>query len=471
VNDLLTKWIQTLSRFNPDINIEGQVNEHSYRDFYLESDINKSKKAAFLFAIPILGFIFNDYAFFGFSPLFFGLLVFRAFLLLVIGFEIAFIGKVKTSRSYDVLVFWSTLCLIIGGGVINLTRPESFVLHSAITIIALFVLYMVVPLKFLYLTILGSTMVVGEVFIIVFLANNSQFSVVYSAVFSLIVAYAIAGLSSRQLYLYRRKTFEEFVHRQALQEDLKKHADHLSEFVELRTRESVEAQKKLLKSERFAAIGELAGMIGHDLRNPLAGIKNASYFLRKKQGSFVGDSGMQMLNTIDKAVEYSNKVVNDLLDYSRDIPLDLEECTPKSLIDYVLLTIKIPKNIKILDHTESSPTIMADMNKLVRVFTNLITNALDAMSQNGGTLEINSHQNGDNLELAFADTGTGMSPEVMEKIFTPLFTTKAQGMGFGLAICKRIIETHGGTIAVESTQKKGTVFTVTLPVSQSNTIG
>jgi signal transduction histidine kinase len=238
--------------------------------------------------------------------------------------------------------------------------------------------------------------------------------------------------------------------------------------VEARTRDLVEAQAKVLKSERFAAIGELAGMIGHDLRNPLAGIKNATYYLRKKQGNFVGDSGMQMLNIIDRAVEYSDKIINDLLDYSREIHLDLEECNPKSLIDYVLLTIKIPKNIKIFDHTQSSPTIMADINKILRVFTNMITNAIDAMTENGGALEINSSQKGDKLELTFADTGEGMPPEIMAKIFTPLFTTKAQGMGFGLAICKRIIEAHGGNIAVQSTVKKGTTFTLTLPIKQNN---
>ena len=464
---LLGKWPQFFSHTNPSRNNKENIIEHDYRNYFLESDINRSRKAALLFMLPILGFMFNDYVFFGFSSVFFGLVTTRIILLLVIGFELFYIGKVKAHRTYDLLIFWSTLSLIIGGGISHMSRPENFVLHSIITIMSLFILYLVVPLRFLLQSFLASIMVVGEILIILFFTNNAEVSVIFTIVFSLIVAYIIAGLSAQQLHSFRGKTYEEHVHRQALQDELKQHVDHLSELVESRTKELVEAQSRILKSERFVAIGELAGMIGHDLRNPLAGIRNATYFLRKKQGSFVGDSGLQMLTVIDKAVEYSDKIINDLLDYSREIHLDLENCSPKSLIDYILLTTKIPKNIKISDRTQSSPTILADSNKIQRVFTNMISNALDAMTEKGGTLEINSCKNGDKLELTFADTGSGMSPEVMQKIFTPLFTTKAQGMGFGLAICKRIIEAHGGNITVESVIGKGTTFTLTLPISQN----
>jgi len=228
--------------------------------------------------------------------------------------------------------------------------------------------------------------------------------------------------------------------------------------------ERKQLEERLLKSERLAGIGELAGMIGHDLRNPLAGIRNATYFLRKKQAQFVGDSGLQMLAIIDKSVEYSNKIINDLLDYSREIRLDLETCNPKTLIDYILMTATIPKNIKISDNTDSSLHIMADTNKIERVFTNIIKNAIDAMSQSGGVLNISSSLNGNFAEISFSDNGPGMPPEVVSKIFTPLFTTKAQGMGFGLSICRRIIEAHGGSIRVKTELGKGTTFTISLPI-------
>jgi signal transduction histidine kinase len=84
----------------------------------------------------------------------------------------------------------------------------------------------------------------------------------------------------------------------------------------------------------------------------------------------------------------------------------------------------------------------------------------------GGKLEISSHQKGENVDFTFADTGTGMTEQTKAKIFMPLFTTKAQGMGFGLAICKRIVEAHGGKISAESILGKGTTFTITLPIEQ-----
>ncbi len=172
-----------------------------------------------------------------------------------------------------------------------------------------------------------------------------------------------------------------------------------------------------------------------------------------------------MFEVIDKSVEHANKIIGNLLEYSKEITLEIEECTPKSLIDYVLLMIQIPDHIKIRDHTEDQPTMWVDSNKMERVFINLIKNAIDAMPQ-GGTLDITSQQVGENVEFRFADTGTGMSEQTKAKIFMPLFTTKAQGMGFGLAICKRIAEAHGGKITAETALGKGTKFTVTLPIEQ-----
>jgi signal transduction histidine kinase len=223
------------------------------------------------------------------------------------------------------------------------------------------------------------------------------------------------------------------------------------------------AEERFLKAERLAAIGQLAGMVGHDLRNPLTSIKNATYILRKKQANFIGDSGNEMLSVIDRSVDHANTIVCDLLDYSRELHLELEEYSPKSLVNYVILSISIPNNIKISEKTETT-NMWLDVNKMQRVFTNLIKNAIDAMP-NGGSLEVTSCQKGEIVEFTFADTGSGMSEDVIAKIFTPLFTTKAQGMGFGLAICKRIIEAHGGKIAVESSLNKGTKFLISLPVS------
>ena len=224
------------------------------------------------------------------------------------------------------------------------------------------------------------------------------------------------------------------------------------------------AEERYIKAERLAAIGQLAGMVGHDLRNPLAGIKNAVYLLRKKQGAFIGDQGAKMLNTIDQAVEHADSIINDLLDYSRDLHLEIEEYSSKSLINYVILSLKVPSKIRILEKTEDH-LMWIDGNKIQRVFINLMKNSFDAMP-NGGQLEISTKKNGDNIDFIFTDTGNGMSEDTLSNLFTPLFTTKAQGMGLGLSICKRMIEAHSGKIYVQSTSKKGTTFVVSLPYRQ-----
>ncbi len=261
----------------------------------------------------------------------------------------------------------------------------------------------------------------------------------------------------------------DITERKKIEDQLEMYSKGLEEQIKQRTKQLAEAQSQLVKSERFAAIGELAGMVGHDLRNPLTAIKNAAYYLRKKNSTAISDKSNEMLNVIDKSVEYSNKIVNDLLEFSREIKLQPEECSPKSLITYVLLSTKYASNIVILNHTEDSPAIWVDANKIERVFLNIIKNAIDAMP-GGGTLEIRSRQNDENVEFTFLDTGIGIPYEIIGRIFTPLFTTKAQGMGFGLAICKRIVEAHQGKISVESTPNKGTTFTISLPIENPTRI-
>ncbi|MFB3888312.1 MAG: CHASE4 domain-containing protein [Candidatus Bathyarchaeia archaeon] len=225
-----------------------------------------------------------------------------------------------------------------------------------------------------------------------------------------------------------------------------------------------EIEKRLFKSERLAAIGELAGMIGHDLRNPLTSIKTAAYFIKKKEGEKMDAAGREMLGVIDNAVLYANKIVNDLLEYSREVHLELSRCSPRELLSETLAMAQIPVNVNVENNTLDTPMIHVDKGKMQRVFANLVKNSFDAMPK-GGTLIITSVQKGENVEFSFSDTGVGIAKDNMDKLFKPLFTTKAQGMGFGLAICKRIVEAHGGKISVASEVGKGATFKVTVPVS------
>lgn len=439
-----------------------QEDEKGYREFYFEADVKQSKLALVLFTVPIAGFFFNDYLFFGLSNVFYELISLRLALLTLIILEFFYVGKVKSYKTYDKIIFGGSLAIAIGGGIINITRPSNYALASILTIISVFVIYLVVPLKFKLQLILSTIISVGEVLIVLALSKNVEVSADFTLVFSMIVANLIAIFSARQVHIYRKRTYREFVKRKALEEELEQHANQLSELVAKRTKDLVEAQSRLVKSERFAAIGELAGMVGHDLRNPLAAIKNASYFLRKKEVS-LDEHSAEMLNAIDRSVEYSDKIIRDLLDYSREIRLDLGEYSPKSLVNYAILDVTVPGNIKITQDTQGEPAIWVDANRIERVFINLIKNAFDAMP-NGGKLRISTRQDGSNVEFVFADTGSGIPESIIGKVFTPLFTTKAQGMGFGLAICKRFVEAHGGKICVESANGEGAKFIVSLPI-------
>jgi signal transduction histidine kinase len=244
---------------------------------------------------------------------------------------------------------------------------------------------------------------------------------------------------------------------------MQEYAGQLEIKVKERTRELVDTQYRLLKSERLAAIGELAGMVGHDLRNPLTGIAGAAYYLRTRLSSKISKKARDMLKLIEEDIGHSNKIINDLLEYSKEIRLDLTDTNPKTLLKETLASIKIPKRIHVTDRTQTSPRIRVDAQRMRRVFTNIIRNAFDAMPDNG-TVTIRSKKTADGVVFSFSDTGAGMSRETVEKLWTPLFTTKAKGMGFGLPICKRVVEGHGGNISASSEPGKGSTFTIALPI-------
>jgi PAS domain S-box-containing protein len=255
-----------------------------------------------------------------------------------------------------------------------------------------------------------------------------------------------------------------------LQSKLAEYSQKLERLVDERTKQLEETQIRLVKTERLAAIGELAGMIGHDLRNPLTGIKNATYLLKKKGSKLPETEIKAMLEIIEKGIDHSDKIINDLLDYAREMQLELQIHPLQWLLTEALTMIKVPENVKIINKIPDTLSIKIDQDKIERVFINLVKNAMDAMP-NGGTITLNCEQKNGNVEISFVDTGSGIPEELLPKIFSPLFTTKAKGMGFGLAICKRIIEAHRGKITVESNSGKGTTFTITLPVEPKLEVG
>jgi signal transduction histidine kinase len=230
--------------------------------------------------------------------------------------------------------------------------------------------------------------------------------------------------------------------------------------------ERKQIEERLLKSERLATIGEIAATVAHDLRNPLQGITGAVYYLKMKEDRKLSTKGKRMLQLIQKDTQRSDKIINDLVEYSRELHLEFSQTNMKSITRDVLAKIKIPRRIHVVNSIKNQPSIKLDVDKMRRVFLNLTQNAVDAMP-GGGTLKSASTQSGDNVSITFKDTGEGMTAETRAKLWSPLFTTKAKGMGFGLPVAKRFAEAHGGSINVKSTLAKGSTFTVTVPIKPS----
>ena len=231
-----------------------------------------------------------------------------------------------------------------------------------------------------------------------------------------------------------------------------------------------ESARKLKDAERLAAIGATAGMVGHDIRNPLQAITGDVYLARSDVDSLPESeeksSLKENLNAIEENVEYINKIVADLQDYSRSLKPSTESVDLEAVINGLLTKNPPPRNIKVSSHIENDvKQIITDQNMLKRILGNLLSNAVQAMPE-GGKLSIRAFRTTDDYVITVKDTGVGIPEEATAMMFTPLFTTKSKGQGFGLAVVKRMTETLGGIVAFESHEGKGTTFILRLPSPQ-----
>jgi PAS domain S-box-containing protein len=231
---------------------------------------------------------------------------------------------------------------------------------------------------------------------------------------------------------------------------------------DIRERKQLEGQH--LKLEKLATMGELATMVAHDLRNPLTSIRNASFYIKNtcpNRATAECKTALEMFDIIEQETVFANNIINDLLDFAAKRPLQKKRQNINEIIEDSLTKGNIPRNTEV-ERNFKKAIIGIDEKQLERVFLNLIKNAVQAMPD-GGKLAVTTKETKDNVEIIFADTGVGISEENMSKLFTPLFTTKAKGIGMGLAICKNIVEQHNGTIEVKSKVGQGTTFTIKLP--------
>lgn len=251
-----------------------------------------------------------------------------------------------------------------------------------------------------------------------------------------------------------------------LEQSLQGYYEQLEGDVESKTKDLEQVQEKLIRSERLAAVGELASGVGHELRNPLNVIRNCAYLLNMSLVDKGDEEALSTLKVLDKQIDVANKIVTDLLDFTRIRPPALTKVELNSLIRETLSWVTVPENIKVNANLNgNSLQIQVDPEQISRVFTNIISNAIQAMNGKG-ELKIDTGVNGSFAWIRFADTGCGIPEENMGKIFEPLFTTKPKGIGLGLAISKRLVEQHGGKIEVASQVGKGAIFTVKLQLEQ-----
>jgi two-component system sensor histidine kinase HydH len=223
-------------------------------------------------------------------------------------------------------------------------------------------------------------------------------------------------------------------------------------------------QEELIKQEKLATIGRLAAAVGHELKNPLATIKNIAYYF-KKYLSTDNDKIKTFINILDSEVNRAASIINNLLDFSKLRKLNISQFNLSEVMDTTIPFIYIPSNKKI-EFKKDYPTeliVEADKDKIKQVFINLLQNAVEAISEEG-QISIKMKESEDNkVFISIEDNGCGMTEEVKAKIFEPLFTTKTKGLGLGLSIVKEILLQHNGEIEVESELNKGTKIKIFLP--------
>ncbi len=243
--------------------------------------------------------------------------------------------------------------------------------------------------------------------------------------------------------------------------------EELETKVRQRTRQLLDTQDELVRREKLAVLGQVAGSVGHELRNPLGVMNNAVFFLQTVL-SDADETTREYLNIIKDEIAASERIVSDLLDSVRTKPSHPERLALAELMQQTLRKCSVPSSVVVkLDIPATLAPLRVDPLQIHQVLRNLISNGIEAMPE-GGVLEISAIENnlGGTITVSVKDSGIGMTPEQLGKLFQPLFTTKARGVGLGLVVVKNLTEANGGKISVESEVGKGTLFTVTLPATE-----
>jgi signal transduction histidine kinase len=234
--------------------------------------------------------------------------------------------------------------------------------------------------------------------------------------------------------------------------------------------ERKQLEQQVQNSERLASIGQLAAGVAHEINNPLGGILNCLYNIRK--GTLTPERAQEYLHFMEDGLQRVQRIVRQLLDFSQQRELELALANLHPILDRVgVLTehVFVERQAVLEKHyDESLPLLMIDAPMIEQVLMNLVLNAVQSL-QKGGHVSLTTRKHDDACEILVEDNGCGIASHVRPHIFDPFFTTKGtgEGSGLGLSVSLGIVQRHGGEMLVESEEGKGTKFTVRLPLIRS----
>lgn len=266
---------------------------------------------------------------------------------------------------------------------------------------------------------------------------------------------------------YLQAIIRDVTERKRTESELENYRKHLEVLVKDRTSELEEVHDELVRKERLAALGELIATVSHEIRNPLGTVRNAVYSIGEALDKNKMDLVNRSLELAENNITRCNRIINELLDYSRKREIKLERTEIDSWLNGVLDEQEFPKEIECVRKLHSGIELQIDREYIRRVVYNVITNAIQALQEEdskGNRITVESVKSGEQLELRFIDTGPGIPDDIREKIFEPLFSTKSFGVGLGMPIIKNIMEEHQGEVKFQSEVDKGTVVTLSLPI-------